>query len=179
MNLKKIIGILIAIVLVSIAGSAQAAPGKLPTVRVYDDGAYELNEKLKASGVIPSDNELKKGKKHPSDAVTPYFSITWFSKSYVCITYFVNDEGHVSYIMTESPTFEKNNYERITRQICSLLGLTDSQTDKLFNNRHNVNWLWSGRTEDIPYVVAKNRKFNMVEEVKGNSLKTFILAFRY
>ena len=178
MKLKKIIGILISVLLVSLVGNVQAAPGKLPTVRVYDGGAYELNEKLKAGGFILSDSELKQGKKYPGDAVTPYCSITWFSKSYVCITYLVNDEGHVSYIMIEGSTFEKNDYERITRQICSLLGLTDSQTDKLFNNRHNVNWFLSDRIEDMPYVVAKNRKFNMVEEAKGNSLKTFIWAFR-
>ena len=149
----------------------------MPLVRVYDGGAYELNEKLKAGGFIPSDNELDKGTRHPGDDVTRYNSIAWFSKSYVWISYFVNDEGHVSLITIESSTFEKNNYERITRKICALLGLTDSQTDKLFNNRHNLYWINSNRIEDIPYVFAKNRKFNMAEEVKGNSINTVISAF--
>lgn len=66
MNFKKIIGILIVILLVGFAGNTEAASGrKVPIVRVYDGGAYELNEKLKAGGFIPSDNKLDKGTRHP------------------------------------------------------------------------------------------------------------------
>ena len=176
MNLKKIVGILTLIILVIFSGNTEAATEKLTIVRVYDGGAYELNEKLKAGGFIPANTALDKGTRQ-LNGVTPYYSIAVFSKSYVSIIYQVNDEGHVSLIMIESPVFEKNNHEKIIRQICLLLGLSDSQTDKLFNSRYDLDWLRFNRLYDIPYAVAKNRKFNMTEEFKDNKFTTIILAF--